>query len=223
MNGRLPEDFEELLQEQGNDRCFESGRPNPRWASISHGIFLSIEASGVHRGLGVQLSTVKSLELDEWPEDSLRMMRLGGNARFREFLESQGVGDDMPVAQKYATRAADWYRRNLRRLANDQPPLEPLPAGEGALPSPSEIRMPDDGINALIADIDALPSLTLASVEQVGEQRECKICLDAFEPGDYIKTLACGHMLHGPCCEQWFQSNWGCIVCGGPLRPDFAP
>ena len=38
----------------------------PGWASANIGVVFCIECSGIHRGLGVHISKVKSLSLDKW-------------------------------------------------------------------------------------------------------------------------------------------------------------
>merc|ERR1711879_363785 len=76
-------------------------------------------------------SRVQSLHMDAWKPVHLRMMQLGGNRRFRDFLSEHGIPEDLPIRDKYATRAAKWYRENLRALAEGQEPLEPLKPGEG--------------------------------------------------------------------------------------------
>lgn len=63
------------------------------------------------------------------------MMQLGGNRRFNEFMKEHGIPQDMPTREKYATRAAKWYRENLKALATDSAPPEALPAGTGHLPA----------------------------------------------------------------------------------------
>lgn len=126
--------FREQLEDPANDRCCDLGTQQPRWASVSHGIYVSIGASGVHRSLGVQVSYVQSLTMDSWRPEHLRMMELGGNQPFMDFLREQGIPEDMPIREKYSTRAVDWYRRDLRARAEGTERPEPLPPGTGHLP-----------------------------------------------------------------------------------------
>nr|XP_022294873.1 centaurin-gamma-1A-like isoform X27 [Crassostrea virginica] len=64
---------------RGNNSCADCGAPNPDWASINLGTIVCIECSGIHRNLGTHLSRVRSLDLDEWPPDLVRVMMAIGN------------------------------------------------------------------------------------------------------------------------------------------------
>ena len=48
----------------------------PDWASTNLGVVFCIECSGMHRGMGVHVSKVKSLTLDRWHEDLVKVRHL---------------------------------------------------------------------------------------------------------------------------------------------------
>lgn len=67
--------------------------------------------------------------MDTWKPQQLQKMRVGGNAKFRAFLETYGL-QDAPIERKYHTRAAEYYRDTVRATADGQASPGPPPSQE---------------------------------------------------------------------------------------------
>uniref|UniRef100_A0A2K5DFD0 Arf-GAP with coiled-coil, ANK repeat and PH domain-containing protein n=1 Tax=Aotus nancymaae TaxID=37293 RepID=A0A2K5DFD0_AOTNA len=96
----------------GNSQCGDCGQPDPRWASINLGVLLCIECSGVHRSLGVHCSKVRSLTLDSWEPELLKLMCELGNSTVNQIYEAQfeGTGSRKPSASSPRQDKEAWIK-----------------------------------------------------------------------------------------------------------------
>uniref|UniRef100_A0A667ZE09 Arf-GAP with coiled-coil, ANK repeat and PH domain-containing protein n=1 Tax=Myripristis murdjan TaxID=586833 RepID=A0A667ZE09_9TELE len=81
--------LEEVQAIPGNRQCCDCGEPGPDWASINLGITLCIVCSGIHRSLGVHFSKVRSLTLDTWEPELIKLMCELGNTAINRIYEAR--------------------------------------------------------------------------------------------------------------------------------------
>ncbi|KAI9515655.1 ArfGAP with coiled-coil, ankyrin repeat and PH domains 3 [Dissostichus eleginoides] len=112
----------------GNEQCCDCGQADPRWASINLGILLCIECSGIHRSLGVHCSKVRSLTLDSWEPELLKLMCELGNSVINHIYEGsyqeQGLKKPLPSSSRQEKEA--WIkskyveRKFLKKLCSTE-------------------------------------------------------------------------------------------------------
>ncbi|XP_016354456.1 arf-GAP with coiled-coil, ANK repeat and PH domain-containing protein 2 isoform X3 [Sinocyclocheilus anshuiensis] len=112
----------------GNSSCCDCGQPEPRWASINLSITLCIQCSGIHRSLGVHFSKVRSLTLDTWEPELLKLMCELGNGVINHIYEARREelgarkpqpGDPRHEVEAYI-KAKYVERRFVQRLSEDE-------------------------------------------------------------------------------------------------------
>ncbi|KAM8864397.1 arf-GAP with coiled-coil, ANK repeat and PH domain-containing protein 3 isoform 1-T1 [Spinachia spinachia] len=101
--------LQRIQGQPGNEHCCDCGQADPRWASINLGILLCIECSGIHRSLGVHCSKVRSLTLDSWEPELLKLMCELGNGVINHIYEGsyqeQGLKKPLPSSSRQEKEA----------------------------------------------------------------------------------------------------------------------
>uniref|UniRef100_A0A672HUF3 Arf-GAP with coiled-coil, ANK repeat and PH domain-containing protein n=1 Tax=Salarias fasciatus TaxID=181472 RepID=A0A672HUF3_SALFA len=140
----------------GNEQCCDCGQADPRWASINLGILLCIECSGIHRSLGVHCSKVRSLTLDSWEPELLKLMCELGNSVINHIYEGsyqeQGLKKPLPSSSRWehAFNLPHYYIRkyargsNLHQFCVTQCEVSEDSSGEAELEAEPETSDPED-------------------------------------------------------------------------------
>uniref|UniRef100_A0A3P8V0C5 Arf-GAP with coiled-coil, ANK repeat and PH domain-containing protein n=1 Tax=Cynoglossus semilaevis TaxID=244447 RepID=A0A3P8V0C5_CYNSE len=127
---------ESLLQRvqslPGNELCCDCSQSSPCWASINLGVLLCIECSGIHRSLGVQLSKVRSLTLDSWEPELLKLMCELGNTVINQIYEGacEELGAKKPGPSSSRQEKEAWIKskyvekRFLKKMSGSEALVE---------------------------------------------------------------------------------------------------
>ncbi|XP_062944344.1 arf-GAP with GTPase, ANK repeat and PH domain-containing protein 1 isoform X8 [Cynocephalus volans] len=95
---------------RGNSHCVDCETQNPNWASLNLGALMCIECSGIHRNLGTHLSRVRSLDLDDWPIELIKVMSSIGNELANSVWEESSQGRTKPSVDSTREEKERWIR-----------------------------------------------------------------------------------------------------------------
>lgn len=89
-------------------------------ASPKFGIFMCLNCSGVHRGLGVHISFVRSITMDAFKSAELARMAAGGNKPWKDFFDGHASNkleartfEDCTINDRYDSEAGEEWKERL--------------------------------------------------------------------------------------------------------------
>ncbi|GLD57898.1 stromal membrane-associated protein 2 [Lates japonicus] len=100
-----------LLALEENKFCADCESKGPRWASWNLGIFICIRCAGIHRNLGVHISKVKSVNLDQWTQEQVQ----GRNAKAKRLYEAFLPAGVFPSALGDGPVCRDFIRTGMKK------------------------------------------------------------------------------------------------------------
>ena len=115
------DDLIPIIQLEANQICNDCGKINPRWCSITNAVFLCPSCARTHKKFNKKISTIKSLEVDDWSNEEISILKIGGNERFNNLIKSYNI----PLTKdnkeyKYYTKAAQYHRDLLIEEARNK-------------------------------------------------------------------------------------------------------
>uniref|UniRef100_A0A8C2XJ24 Arf-GAP with coiled-coil, ANK repeat and PH domain-containing protein n=1 Tax=Cyclopterus lumpus TaxID=8103 RepID=A0A8C2XJ24_CYCLU len=210
--------LQKVLAIPGNTCCCDCGQPDPRWASINLGITLCIQCSGIHRSLGVHFSKVRSLTLDSWEPELLKVMCELGNGAINQIYEArrEELGSRKPqpgdprheveayikakyVDRRFVRRPTDEELRNKvvalskqeKRLSSSSEHLPPRPPPPTPKLRPGQsVKSADSGIqNSADGSREMLANTASTNSLTDAGKTQTHILIVFYEPKEYSSGL----------------------------------
>uniref|UniRef100_A0A8C9RV20 Arf-GAP with GTPase, ANK repeat and PH domain-containing protein 1 n=1 Tax=Scleropages formosus TaxID=113540 RepID=A0A8C9RV20_SCLFO len=160
---RLPSQTEAIALQsirnlRGNNHCLDC---------------LSALCSGIHRNLGTHLSRVRSLDLDDWPPELIKVMSSIGNELANSVWEANAQGRMKPVPDASREERERWIRAKYeQKLFVASLPSPDLPLGQQLLRATADEDLPNvvlllahgsrDQVNQTCGEGDGRTALHLA-------------------------------------------------------------
>merc|ERR1712146_541224 len=90
------------------------GKQDTSWASVSHGVFICVTCSDVHRSVGTHISKVKGCTGTYlWGPDELERMQTSGNSHANEVYGAEKIDPCASKDQKQLFVVEKYEKRSL--------------------------------------------------------------------------------------------------------------
>ncbi|XP_014402840.1 PREDICTED: stromal membrane-associated protein 1 isoform X6 [Myotis brandtii] len=95
---------------------------SPRWASWNIGVFICIRCAGIHRNLGVHISRVKSVNLDQWTPEQIQIS--SSDAPLQPLVASPSL--QAAVEKSKLEKEKEKKKEEKKREKEPEKPAKPL-------------------------------------------------------------------------------------------------
>jgi len=66
------------------------------------------------RGFGIGVSFIRSVQMDQWTQEQVNIMKVGGNQRLKDFLTTYQMSEDINKKSIYCSKLMNYYRKQLK-------------------------------------------------------------------------------------------------------------
>jgi len=132
------------LKDSGNGFCSDCGRQDNTWASVSHGVFICVVCSDVHRSVGTHVTKVKGCTGTYlWGPDELEKMKSIGNRGAEELYGSKQISPDASKESKQQFVTDKYQNRSFVGESKSAPTKPVASVASVAVAAVASVAQPD--------------------------------------------------------------------------------
>ncbi|ESN99342.1 hypothetical protein HELRODRAFT_155972 [Helobdella robusta] len=100
----------------GNEKCADCCEPDPKYSAYNLGILICENCAAIHKTLGPHISKVKSLNLENWDDNTLNSLRSLGNTKVNsKYEENVPLFYKRPLPSDPQVVKEQWIRAKYER------------------------------------------------------------------------------------------------------------